>query len=558
MKNTSKRVFRSTIFEKMMKLTEKIYSLLINGFLGKIFTSYSAEERMLRESCLFSRVRNFGKTETFANALKLGMARFFETSFIFGAVERLTSSLIYRKLKTYGAFLFSLGAYGMITYIVRFFAYPNVEFSIRHFVVCAVILFLALPLMSSKETLAEALLNSKILSLILFDGFGIPRDTLTKRLVYPKQYAAVTILGMVLGVLTCFIDPIYYVFGLAAIIGTLVVFRYPEIGIIVWVALLPFVGMFEHGSLILAAAVLVTDISYLIKLIRGKRAFRLGLIDYAIVLFSIIYFVSGIISKGGIASFRSALMYVIFLSGYFLIVNLLRTPEWIRRCVVTGVLSGAVSCFIGILQIFTGTLNTSWLDTSVFSEIGTRIVSLFDNPNIFAEYLILVIPFAMACLLRKGKAGEKVMFGCSLLLMLICLIFTWSRGAWLGFLVGAVVFFFVLSQKTLPCFLGLILVSPLLSWLIPNAVAERFLSIGNLAESSVSYRISAWHGVVELLKKTWCSGIGVGTAAFNAVYPSMALAGVERIEHAHNIYLQLLTELGIPGLLVFFIIIFEC
>ena len=92
--------------------------------------------------------------------------------------------------------------------------------------------------------------------------------------------------------------------------------------------------------------------------------------------------------------------------------------------------------------------------------------------------------------------------------------------------------------------------------LVPSAVSERFVSIGNLAETSISYRISAWYGVFDLLKKTWWSGIGVGTAAFEAAYPSVALAGVEAIQHAHSLYLQLLTELGVPGLLLFLLIVF--
>jgi O-antigen ligase len=140
--------------------------------------------------------------------------------------------------------------------------------------------------------------------------------------------------------------------------------------------------------------------------------------------------------------------------------------------------------------------------------------------------------------------------------MLVCFVFTWSRGAWLGFLLGMLLFFIIFSQKTVLVLLGGLFASPFLSYLVPTSVAERFLSIGNLAESSVSYRISAWYGVIELLKKNWWCGIGVGSAAFEAVYPSVAPAGTQAIKHAHSIYLQLLAELGIAGLVVFLLIVF--
>jgi len=555
LKRKSDKIFHSVILEKLLKLTEKFYSLLILGFFGKLFTSYSAEETMLSESRLFSRFRNAKRPEHLANVLKLKMARAFENSFFLDAIEQLTASLIYRKLKTFGAFFLSLCGYRMIAYIIQRFAFENAVDSRRLFV-SSTILFVSLPLIVSKETLAETLLNSKLLSPILFDVLGFPRDTFTKKMVFPKRYALVTALGMVLGILTVYIDPIYYVAVAVAAIATLIIFRFPEVGVVLWIGLLPFVGFLGHGSLILAWIVIVTDVSYLIKLIRGKRSFRMRLMDYPVLLLSILYFFGGVFSKGGISSFYSALMYLVFLSGYFLVFNLIRTRQWIWRCVATGVFSGTAACLLGIVQIFTGTLNASWLDTELFSNIGTRIVSGFDNPNIFAEYLLLVIPLTLACLLQKGEMRRKLFYALSLALMLVCLVFTWSRGAWLGFLVGMLLFFLILSKKTVIGLLGLVIVSPLLSWLVPNAVAERFLSIGNLAESSVSYRISVWYGMVELLKKTWWSGIGVGNAAFEAVYPSVALVGAGTIEHAHSIYLQLLAELGIPGLLVFLLILF--
>ncbi len=556
MKETSGKAFHSVILGKLMRLTEKTYNLLIYGFLGKLFTAYSEEEKLLRESRLFSRSRNFKRTERFAGALKLGMARSFENSFIFEAMDRVTASLIYRKLKTYGAFLFSLGAYGMIACIIQNVALMGSTIDVRRLFVCAAMLFTALPLLTSGETLAEALLNSKLLAPILFHWFGIPRDTFTKKKVYPKRYAMVTALGMILGVLTVFIDPLYYVAAAVALIGALVIFRYPEIGVVAWIVLIPLVGFFEHSSIILACVVGMTDVSYLIKLIRGKRSFGMRLIDYPILLFAVLYLLGGIFSEGGVPSFYSALMYVVFLSGYFLVFNLIRTREWVKRCVVAGIFSGTAACLFGIIQIFTGTLNSSWLDIETFSNIGTRIVSTFENPNVFAEYLLLLIPFAVAFLIRKGSVQAKLLYGLALAVMLVCLVFTWSRGAWLGLLVGMFLFFVILSKKSLIGIIGVVLVSPLLSWLVPNAVTERFLSIGNLAESSISYRISAWYGVLELLNKTWWCGIGVGSAAFDAVYPSVALAGTGAIKHAHSIYLQLLAELGIPGLLVFVLILF--
>ena len=46
-------------------------------------------------------------------------------------------------------------------------------------------------------------------------------------------------------------------------------------------------------------------------------------------------------------------------------------------------------------------------------------------------------------------------------------------------------------------------------------------------------------------------GICVGESAFSAIYPRYAISGIESVAHSHQIFLQILTELGIPGITVF-------
>ena len=104
MKKEKTSFFHSVILEKLSRLTDRFYSLLINGFLGKIFTAYSAEEEKLLESRLFARKNRSPKKGRVSDAVRLGIVRLFENSFLIKCLENLGFSLIYRKLKTYGAF----------------------------------------------------------------------------------------------------------------------------------------------------------------------------------------------------------------------------------------------------------------------------------------------------------------------------------------------------------------------------------------------------------------------------------------------------------------------
>lgn len=53
----------------------------------------------------------------------------------------------------------------------------------------------------------------------------------------------------------------------------------------------------------------------------------------------------------------------------------------------------------------------------------------------------------------------------------------------------------------------------------------------------------------------WC-GIGTGIDTFRAVYPHFALEGIETAPHSHSLYLEILIEQGLLGLLLFLLIIF--
>lgn len=549
------KFYNSVIAKRFRRFTNWLYSLLINGFFGKIFTAYSTEEALFANSRFMQLLGKGNRTGRLVTKLKLGMAKFFENSRILAALGTLAASLIHRKLKTYGAFLLSLGAYGTVTYLIREYVIVREGGSFTDLVTCAILLLLSFPLMMSKDTLATAILKSRILSAFLFDGLGIPKDHFTKSAIFPKRYSAVTAAGMILGALTYFVSPTYYVQAALLLVVIALVFSYPELGVLAMIGLVPLSALFSHPSIVLLVTVLLTAVSYFVKLIRGKRVFHLGLVDFAVLLFAVIMFMGGVVSAGGVLSVKAATLSVALMMGYFLAVNLLRTREWIHRCLVAFLFFAGVSAVIGIVQIFTGTLELSWLDTELFSNIGVRITSTFENPNVYATYLLLVIPFALSFLIARGTGVSKVPISIGFLLFAVCMVETWSRGAWLGILITLLMFFLIYTRRSVPYLLLGGAALPLFSLLLPESVVSRFISIGSASDSSSTYRISAWRGVGRMLRENWFGGIGVGESAFSTVYPVFSYAGIQGIRHTHNLYLQILSETGIVGIVVFLLII---
>jgi len=216
--------------------------------------------------------------------------------------------------------------------------------------------------------------------------------------------------------------------------------------------------------------------------------------------------------------------------------------------------SGALVALYGVYQYLAGVTGASaWVDSKMFQSIGARVYSTLENPNVLSEYLLLVIPFAAAAALAARRAVVKLFFFGCLGVMALCMLLTFSRGGWLGLIVGAAVFLVMLDRRfILVGVLGLVA----LYFLLPEAIVARFTSIGNLSDSSSSYRLSIWMGTIAMLGDYWFAGIGPGTAAFNKIYPIYSYNSAAA-QHSHNLFLQVMCDAGVCGLVLLIVILFS-
>ncbi len=561
MKNEKKKADARALFRGGMILSllhrflDKARYLLAHGFFSKIFTAYSKEEELL-ENGVFGREPHVQrKYRDVISSTKHLIARLFESSLIVRFLEHIGSSMLYRKVKTYASFLLSFGVSGLVIYLIKEFVL-DVSGHSSGILITAGAILLAIPMFLSSETVAEVMLKSRMLKPVLFDYFGFSRESFMQKKNVPRAYAVSAMLGISFGVLTYFISPVYYILAFGIFLALTLVFRTPELGVLIFVGAIPFSGYFPYPSGLLAFGVLTVGFAYLIKWIRGKRVFKLRLLDKAVLLLAVLFIMGGIVSVGGNGSFESAMLYATLLGSYFLIANLLRSNEWVERTWKTFLFSGLAVSVLRITEIFTDTTELSWVDVGLFSSLGTRITGGFGNPNVYGEYLLMLLPFCFLLLLEQKTAKGKIAASISLLILLICMVNTWSRGAWLGLIVACVLFLLIIDKYSPIYMFGILAVSPIALVILPETVSARFLSIGNFADSSISYRFSVWKGVWRMLNDTYWCGIGVGYSSFSAIYPAFAYGGSETVRHTHSLYLQVLSELGIAGLLTVIVVLF--
>ena len=172
---------------------------------------------------------------------------------------------------------------------------------------------------------------------------------------------------------------------------------------------------------------------------------------------------------------------------------------------------------------------------------------------------VMVLGVWLGLLLRQGSKPRKLvpllLALPPLVLMLVALLLTKSRSAWLGFGVGLVLVALSLARRVhrrhlLIAGLGLL---ALLSALTFAAFKTRQLDREVLTEStkSLQYRVEYWQGTWSLLSESsrnfWR---GVGPGNFGARYLAHKLpASSEEIADPHNLLLDVWASSGLPALL---------
>ena len=320
------------------------------------------------------------------------------------------------------------------------------------------------------------------------------------------------------------------------------------------VVVAPALCVFRPSLLVLGLAA-ISYCSLLLVLVRDKnRPLTWSPINRYIILYAAVYLAGTLFSVNLKASLEPGLLTVAFILFPIALYNSITNRSQLDTLVALVVLVGTLISFYGILQyIFRwGYQSAAWVDSDMFSGISFRVPSTLENPNMLGQYLLLTIPLGGACLLSAKTWGRRIFYLCCCGIMCLCMILTFSRGAWLALLFAGVVFVLFLNPR-------LILLAPFaliaLYFVLPDTVISRFTSIGDLTDNSTSYRVYIWMGVLAMLKDYWLCGIGPGDAAFNAVYPAYSYNGIVA-PHSHNLFLQIVCDAGIAALAVFVILLF--
>lgn len=531
----------SVIISALDKFCTLVYRLLGSGMFARIFSGGAADspaEQKTARRGIFSKTREW-------------ISQKIETSHMISKINSLFAGLVSCRLRVIGTYLLTFAVYtGLFSAISLILTsttaerYESLVLLTEALTVAAV----SIPFLISKKTVSGALNESRICN------FFIQICGFTKSKLWSDnkggRYAVAFVLGILSGIMTMVLPTMYIFAGIIAAIFTYIVLSVPEFGV---------VCMFFLAALIptkaLAALTALVTFAFIVKIIRGKRVFSFEKVDLFVAALGVLLIFGGLVSFSS-DSLWPAAMYTCFLVGYFLVSCCIRSEEWLYRCVGAALWSGLIVAFYGILQYVLSTSTAgAWIDSDLFEGIAGRAVSTLENPNMLGEYLIMIIPSAFAMWVTGKSMSRKYSF-VSFACLSMCLILTWSRGAWLGFIFAFVAFLLIWHRRSMWLLVGGAFSIPFLPFILPDTIITRFTSIGNLADTSTSYRVSIWRAAVHMIEDYLFTGIGIGEGAWREIYPDYTLPGIEAAPHSHNLFFQITLETGIFGIAFFFIILF--
>lgn len=531
------RLLRESFFlSAAERATQRLYAWAQNGLVGRLLTAYPEPD---------------GSSGVFRTPG--GLRRFLWKQLEGCGARQLLSAvasfLCDLRSRVCGTLILSYGIYALLALIltaVRTAENGKYTVSVLSAAVSLVCIFSSLPLIGSRRTIREDIAGSRIAALA-YAAFGLRPGAGSRPAGRPRGHSNIAfITGMLLGCATYFVPAVVFPLGAAGIAAVCLLISSPEIGVCLLFFLMPFLP-----TMVLVGLTGFIAVCFFLKILLGKRTIAFEAVDLSVVAFGFSLCVGGALSFSR-GSIKPALVFVCFLTSFFLVACFMRSREWLMRCVWSALAAAGLVSLYGIYQYFFGMAwGGAWIDSSLFEDIAGRVTSTLENPNMLAEYLILLFPMAFARLLTATeKAERRVAFaGCALLGA--CVILTWSRGAWLGLLFSTVLLLLIWHRRTLYLLLAGVAAIPLLPLVLPSSIVSRFTSIGNLADTSTSYRVNIWRGAVHMLNDYWLSGIGIGEAAWGTVYPRYSLAAIESAPHSHNLFLQIWVEMGVVGLLIF-------
>ncbi len=451
---------------------------------------------------------------------------------IFKAFSTLSKRIQYISTKAVGAAFLS---FGIVTIILSFLAdYGSAtgEATTISFIIGLLLSLIAIPQLLSDGKFFYVFQNVKVLDKILFDFLCInrvPKSDAFKSM----PISVMAVFGAVLGFCGYFL-PVWWVMAIL-LLAVLVVLAFgsPEFALFLSFFILPYISHISYGKWVLAVLVLVLFLSFVRKVMSGKRVFSFEQYDALLIFLMVLMGVSSAIS-GRENEISTAVLMIIFMLGYFITSNLI-TNRRLADCVLTAVTLSSVPPSI---KAFYDIISAA-ISGSAGALISEGTPSTFADTESFALFLLVAITFTTA-LVKQSSGFARFILVFAWLLDAVALVLCCEPFAVLALMLGMMLHS-VLNHRRAYSDVVTVLLSfvPYLAIFIIMLIDPAFLSVGE--------QLSLWKEALGAFVYNIVIGIGLSPESFAAVLgdASAAQAGTA------NIFIDIGLGVGIFALAAF-------
>lgn len=224
------------------------------------------------------------------------------------------------------------------------------------------------------------------------------------------------------------------------------------------------------------------------------------------------------------------------------------TPARYRLAASGLAAAGLVLATGALVSVRWETYKFVFLPPALYEQIQPRVADVV-NPNVMAGYLALLLPCVLGPLFfdRHRLAWYAQLLSLAAALgMLVVLLLTQSRAGMLAAALGLCGLGLLRWGRSRAALLGLAGLALMVGLLWPRLAG---VVAANVSLVGGAQRVEIWQHAMTMLRDHALTGIGMGSFnhVLNAGYP-LQLSPPD-VPHAHNLFLQVALDLGLPGLI---------
>jgi len=361
-------------------------------------------------------------------------------------------------------------------------------------------------------------------------------------------------LSVVLGIALVRLPPLMVIGGVAGLLSSYIVLRYPFLGLLLYTivymwrpaenypVLAPLRLEFVIGALASAAMIVQRFREQGMVAFDNTRVSRLLLLVGLTIAVSVPFAYSPSRAMAGFEAFLKLGVW------YLLVVHLLTTPVRFRVFSVVFLTAICKLSFDALRSYFGG----GWVK---YAQGIDRLIGQNDaagDPNHFAATCAATIPILLLLAFQKRLRWYRLFPAGGVVLLTVALSLTGSRSGFLG-LLAMLIYLWAKTRHRLV--IGLVGMSVLAAGFVvlPEQYKIRYSTItAEERDGSSQGRIDIWKTGLRMIADRPLNGVGIGCFAV-----ASAIGYSDAWLESHSLYVQVPSEVGLIGAVVFFAYLFE-